>query len=377
MKWRILLICTAFLTLSYIQSQAEDEILLKTLLVKGNMVTDTDYILSYVTLKEGKTYNIDEIMDEINDSRENLEQTYLFTEVFFNDEFDENDNLILTIELKEKNYFLFGPAGYTGYQDDAFYFRNSVYVSYINLFGNSTHLYVELPFYENQGIVFMLQGRLKNVRYDFNIEYEHISNTSQDSVGIMPGLAYEITRNLFLGSSFLVNSADSDSFALYPFIEAGSRIRFPNDAKNWYYLRVSPYLGYNFTGTTFYGMEAHFNYYHDLLLRIIYQLKVKGALQGGEVPVNLLLLSDVRGTRFDGYSGDKWLSLTNEIHIPLPWDDAIIIVPFIDANIIGYTSVELLVGGGIGFHWYNLFQDPLVVEIAFGKGIMLNFQKRF
>jgi outer membrane protein assembly factor BamA len=377
MKWKILLICTAFVTLSYFYAKAEDEILLKTLLVKGNLVTDTEYVLSYVTLKEGKTYDIDEIMDEINKSRENLEQTNLFSEIFFNDAFDEEDNLILTIELKEKNYFLFGPGGYAGYQDDAFYFRNSLYVSYINLFGNSTNLYVELPVYENQGLIFMLQGRLKNVRYDFDIDYQHISLTSQDSVSIMPGLAFELSKNFFIGSNFLVNSANFDSFALYPFLESGSRLRFPHDAKRWYYLIVSPYLGYNFTGSTFYGMEARFNYYHDLLLRIIYQLKVKGAIQGGEVPHNLILSSDVRGTRFDSYSGDKWLSLTNEMHIPLPWDDAIVIVPFIDANIIGYTSVELLVGGGLGFHWYNLFQDPLVVEIAFGKGIMLNFQKRF
>jgi hypothetical protein len=376
MKWIVSLMCITFLALPLLNVHAEDEILIKKLIVKGNRVTDIDYILSYITLQEGKTYDIDGIMDEINKSRENLEQTKLFSEIFFNDEFDEEGNLILTIELKERNYFFFGPAGYSGYQDNEFYFRNSLYVSYQNLFGNKTLLFAEIPFYENQGVIFALQGRLKNARYDFDFEYEHDSLTAQDSVEFRPGLAFELERNLFIGTDFLVNSADFDSFALYPYFEAGSRTRFPSDAKSWFYIRCSPYWGYNFIGSSYYGIEARFNYYQDLFLKIIYQLKVKGALQGGEVPVNLILLSDVRGTLFDGYRGDKRLSLTNELHIPLPWDNSIVIVPFIDLNVIGYMSVDLLIGGGIGFHWYNLFQDPLVVEVAFGKGIMLNFQKR-
>jgi len=106
--------------------QDDDKITLKRLQIEGNKVTDTGYILSHVTLQEGMSYDIDTLMDEINRSRENLERTALFTEVFFNDEFDEQGNLLLTIAVKEKNYLFFGLGGYTGYEEDEFYFRNSL-----------------------------------------------------------------------------------------------------------------------------------------------------------------------------------------------------------------------------------------------------------
>ena len=69
--------------------------------------------------------------------------------------------------------------------------------------------------------------------------------------------------------------------------------------------------------------------------------------------------------------------MSNEFSVPLPWNNHFIIVPFVDTNVIGQDSLQFLIGGGIGLHWHTRFQDPLIMEIAFGKGIMLNFQNRF
>jgi outer membrane protein assembly factor BamA len=364
----------------------EDAILLERLQVEGNRVTDSSYLLSHVTLKEGVSYDIDALMDEINRSRENLERTGLFTEVFFNDELDEDDNLLLTITVKEKNYLFFGPGGQTGYEEDVFYFRNSLYLTYNNLFGNSTTIYAEVPFYENQGVRLLIQGGFNRSRYELDLEYEHRAGTNLDTMRVMPGFAYAIDRRLYIGVNVLINNATYNSFALYPYLELGSDERFSRELKSWYFLHISPYYGYNFQGidaadgenvtSSFYGIGARFSYFRDLLLKIVYQLKVNAELQSGGVPSNLVLESDARGTRFDAHTGDKKLSVTNEVHVPLPWEESIVIVPFIDLNVIGYNKMEALIGGGVGLHWYNRFQDPLIVEIAFGRGIMLNFQKR-
>ncbi|MBN2322702.1 MAG: hypothetical protein JXQ30_03125 [Spirochaetes bacterium] len=383
----VLLLTAAAVFLLYpVSAPGDDEevITLERIGIEGNSVTATDYILSCVTLAEGKTYDFDTLMDEINISRENLEQTGLFTEIFFDDQFDENDNLLLTVSVKEKNYLFFGLGGHSGIEAGDFYFRNSLYVAYKNLFGNRTSLYVELPFYEDQGLGFSVQGDVKKLRYALDLTYAHRSKTGEDSVRFRPGLGYAINPLFYLGADILVNNALYNSFGLYPFIELGSTERKNTDSRSWCFFRLSPYYSNNFEGgsgrvpetDSFYGVEAKFRYYRDLLLKIVYQLKLEAALQGGTVPHNLILQSDVRGTRFDDHYGDKKLSFTNELHVPLPWEESVVIVPFVDFNVIGYSDVELLLGGGIGVHWFTRFNDPLVFEIAFGRGFMLNFQKR-
>ncbi|MCK5568876.1 MAG: hypothetical protein KAJ15_04110, partial [Spirochaetes bacterium] len=118
MKRKILLF-TYVLTVFAISSIIADEenIFLKKLIIEGNSVTRESYVRSFITLKEGKIYKLDTIIDEINVSRENLERTNLFSSIFFDDELDEENNLTLTIRLKEKNYLLFGPDGYITYQN--------------------------------------------------------------------------------------------------------------------------------------------------------------------------------------------------------------------------------------------------------------------
>ena len=87
----------------------DDSIFLKKLNIKGNNRTRETYIRSFITLEEGKTYDLDTVLEKINESRSKLENTGLFANIFFNDELDDKNNLILTIQLREKKYLLFGP----------------------------------------------------------------------------------------------------------------------------------------------------------------------------------------------------------------------------------------------------------------------------
>jgi hypothetical protein len=69
--------------------------------------------------------------------------------------------------------------------------------------------------------------------------------------------------------------------------------------------------------------------------------------------------------------------LSNELKIPWPFNERINFVPFFDAGLIGTPEADFLSGGGLGLHLYTKYQDPIIIEIAIGKGYMLNFSKRY
>ena len=126
MNWKAHILPFIIFLLVFSSLIADDDIIfLKQLTIKGNKRTRETYVRSFITLEEGKTYDLDTVIEEINESRSKLEGTELFTNIFFNDELDDENNLILTVQLREKNYLLFGPGGYFIYEDKVFYFNNS------------------------------------------------------------------------------------------------------------------------------------------------------------------------------------------------------------------------------------------------------------
>lgn len=381
MKWKILL-CTFVLTGFAISSITADEenVFLKKLIIEGNSVTRERYVRSYITLKEGKIYELDAVIDEINTSRENLERTNLFSNIFFDDELDEENNLTLTIRLKEKNYLLFGPDGYITYQNNSIHINSLIYISHVNFFGRAAILSAHVPVYENLGCMIHYQDIVNKLRYTLDFEYINPVNEENSWFLFTPGAAYRADDNLFIGANFKLNRNVAASAIFSPYLEAGIKKRHSYKVKKWYFTSFSPYYGYNFNGSSLYGFESKLNHNWDLFFKIVYSLMVEVNIQEGEVPDNLILKSNVRGTHFDIYRGSKQVSISNELHIPLPWNNKFVIVPFLDSNLmdlIGYDNLQFLIGGGIGLHWFSRYQDPLIVEVAFGKGVMLNFQKRY
>ena len=59
-----------------------DNIYLRKIRIKGNKITKEQYVRQFITLEEGKTYDLDTILNEINLSRNNLEKTHLFSGIF-------------------------------------------------------------------------------------------------------------------------------------------------------------------------------------------------------------------------------------------------------------------------------------------------------
>ncbi len=378
MNWKAHIILVIIFLLAFSSLIAEDDIIfLKQLTIKGNKVTRETYIRSFITLEEGKTYDLDTIIEKINESRSKLEHTELFTNIFFDDELDDENNLILTVQLREKNYLLFGPEGYFIYEDKVFYFNNLLYLSYINMFGISDIISVYVPVYENAGILFNYSGSFNNkIFYMIDFKYLYSLRDGETWFSLSPGAGYRIKEDLNAGARLAINHHDFNTALFSPYIEIGTRDRRSSKIKTWYFTSITPYYGYNFNGTSMYGIDSGFHLYRDLFFKIVYSLNVDVNLQGGNVPDNLILKSNVRGTHFDLYQGNKRISLSNDLSVPLPWNNDLIIVPFVDTNVIGKDSLQFLIGGGIGLHWYTRFLDPFIMEIAFGKGIMLNFQKR-
>jgi len=356
---------------------ADEEFFLREILIEGNRVTKDKYIRDLITLEEGKHYNLEKIIDEINRSREKIERTGLFQNIFFDDVVDNENHVIITLRLKEKNYFFFGPSGFISYEKNEFVADAGLYAEYRNVFGNASTVLIEFPLYEYTGISLFFEHPYGGIKETFFLEYEYSSEERAGWISIVPGAALRLRQNMYAGLDFEVNHEDFTSFILSPYYENGFHKRHSYKTKFWYYYRVSPFFGFASESSSLYGVHSELNLYRDLLLRIVYSFSAEFDYQGGSVPDNRIYNSTVRGTVFRSFQGEKLFSVQNEFHIPLPWYPKLSVVPFLDLNYIGFDSLQFLVGGGIGLHWYNKYQNPLVVEIGFGKGVMLNFQRNF
>jgi hypothetical protein len=345
--------------------------------IAGNRITNEEYIRSFITLQEGRMYDLDGILSEINRSRDNLEKTDLFSQIFFNDEFDKKGNLSIVVQLKEKNYLFFGPTGFIVYEDEHIFSDAGLYFSYENLFGNGGIVYGEFPVYENVGMLLRVQGAQRKFILSAEVEYVRSLNDGDTFSRISPEATYRYRETLSFGILSSLNIDSGSSLLFQPFLETGRKKRYSLKMKRWAYGRFAPFYGFYFDTGSYYGADFEARFHRDLLLKILYNLRVGAVLQGGDVPENLILTADVRGTYPQSRTGNKLFSVVNEFHIPLPWEESVVIVPFIDANLLGYSSLDFFFGGGIGVHLFTKYQNPLVAEIAFGKGVMLNLRKRF
>jgi hypothetical protein len=370
--------------------------LLKKVYIEGNRTTGERFIQQKLTLEEGRIYEIEDLIDEINKSKTNLEKTGLFSKIFFNDEPGKTLSettpvyeLTIRIKLFEKNYFFFGPGGYLGFEKGEIYSNFSLYASYTNVFGNGTQFYSEIPVYQNRGIAFEQRGKGEKVYYNAGFEYRDDRMIMEKNWTMAGGIGFSLKEHLLTGMDIHLHHSDSmnstepvTSIIIYPYLEHGSHERSTQKQKRWHYVNIRPIIGYNFkdhfteTNTSFLGIEGRFEVFYDLLLNIIYTPGIYIFTGTGEFPKKYLAYSTVRGTLFTEYTGNYLLSITNELNVPLPTNPRYVFVPFIDTNLIGDGGPEFLAGGGIGLRLYTRFQDPLIIDLAFGKGIMINFQSR-
>jgi hypothetical protein len=371
---------------------AKDDVYLLRIDIEGNQVTRTAFIRDLLTMRERTSYSFDEIIDEINRSRENLERTGLFSYVFFNDALDEQNNLTLTVQLRENNYLFFGLSGYLGYEDDEFHSVSSLYLDYTNLLGNASRLYLEVPFYRDYGIIARFNGRDGGLRYAVGIDARYDYFWDLYVQKFVLNLGYAFSEKFLLSTDIHVHRESPRGSELtnlsnifLPFLQWGY-VRRPNSKqRKWHSLRLRPYFGINLESiaeserSTFQGIFGRVSFNWDLFLKIVYSLDLYGEYQSGDVPFDYIIQSNIRGTYFDAYRGSYLVSARNNLDFPLPTNTNIRFVPLLDFGVIGDEAqgAEFLIGGGLGLHWYTRFQNPFVFEVAYGKGLMVNLTKRF
>jgi outer membrane protein assembly factor BamA len=382
---------TLFLLFSFlIPVIADDAIYLDRIAVEGNSVTREDLIRSLLTLQAGQIYDLDRVIDEINTSRQNLEKTGLFVSVFFNDELDDENNLALTVQVREKNYLYFGLAGYLGFEDKEFYSATSLYLDYTNVHGNGSLFYLEIPFYRDYGVIARYVGNPGRLQYKVGIDVRYDYFYDQDIQKLIAGLGYNFSERFLLGAD-IHSSRESPrlgsdsilSFVFFPYLRWGLDRRYVTKQKKWHNLFLTPYVGINVPNesdsdnTEFIGIDSRLSLNWDVLLQIVYSLNIYASFQEGTVSNEYKVESNIRGTYYDAHTGNYRLTFINNFDFPWPTYNRIHLVPFIDYGMIGDDEVEFLLGGGIGLHWYTKYQDPLVFEVAYGEKLMINLSKNF
>ncbi|RKX95610.1 MAG: hypothetical protein DRP55_10280, partial [Spirochaetes bacterium] len=255
-KPTIFMFFALIISLFLVQTLKADNVFLKKINVVGNRITKTSYILEKVTLEPGKTYDIDDLMDQMSIIKSDLLQTGLFENLYFDDQLDNNKNLILTIKVKEKNYLFLGPEGEIYYKKSG----NpdiSVYLEYVNLLGLNNKIKVSFPIYENRGL--FINYRSDNQRkliFESSVELKKLRSDpviTEDYLTTNFYLIYNGLSNFYnLGSGLTYNRYIDSAFILFPFIEFGS-LKKPEDKDSWLYSRELIDIGYGENNDLIYG----------------------------------------------------------------------------------------------------------------------------
>ncbi len=370
---KLIRLCLLFIALSATTILA-DQVYLKDLRITGNRITKKEYIMRLIDLKVNKSYDVDRLMDKMSIIKDRLYSTGLFENVFFDDQIDENNNLILTVKLREKNYLHFGPSGRIYYKD-ALYPDIGLYIDYLNLLGRNNRLYINTPMYENQGIAIKFQNDpMRNYQFTALLKYlvdksNRVSESSIKSFTVVPEITFSVFNDFEIGSSFTYNRYNGSSFLFAPELSYSSNQK----SKRHITLDTSIILGAGEQKSVIYGISSRANYKQELLLQMSLKVNALMDFLDGDVPKNLELTNRSRGYPYGYLSGNKRFYFTSEISFPLPWSPNISIAIFVDSDIIGYNNLKSILSGGAGLKLYSRFFNPLNIDLIVGKGIEINF----
>ncbi len=344
-------------------------IFLKKIKISGNRITKTQYIMKFIDLKTSKWYKIDNLMDKMSIIKEKLFNTGLFESILYDDQIDDNNNLILTIKVKEKNYLHFGPSGYI-YLKDTVNPKLGIYFDYTNLFGKNNHININVLMYKYQGLFIRYENDTMN-RLRFSSLVGYLKN-STDTINVSPEILYGIFDSLNIGIGFLYNKNVGNSYIFYPKFQ----YKCLKDSKITLNTKISFPIGIGENSNLNYGLSSQITYKKELLLQIVSKTSVSLDYLDGNIPENLILSNKARGYPENFIKGNRRLSLSSELYAPLPWFPEFYVDAFVDSDILGYNSIKIIVSGGIGLRWYNRFFNPLSIDIAIGKGFEINFNKK-
>lgn len=354
-------------------------VFIKKIVIKGNKRTTTEIIRERITIDEKQSYTLEDIIDEINRSRNNILSTGLFNDVFFDDVLDEYGNLELYVEVDEKNYFKLIPSGFVYVDKNKVHFHNSLFYEDVNFKGNKSKLKTKVSIYDAKGIEFgYSSSQLKDLWVEINLGYIDSAHYPDQYCYISPAIKYNISGGFNLGFGIEAGKMGNT----YLGIESPLRINKNNkELKSSFSMDFVPQLLFNHNDSPGYLLKIDGKYQKELMLQITNLLYGEINLAGGIIPERKIITSRARGNDPFNYTGNFRFSITEEILMPLIFNYNIKIGLFFDGDIIGDTQSlnfgKVLVGGGFSFRWYHYILNPLYIDIALGKGVMLNFTTMF
>lgn len=361
----------------------QEKIYVKKIIIKGNTRTRTEIIKDRITIREKEIYPLDTIVDEINNSRNNILSTGLFSDVYFDDVFDDNGNLELYVEVTEKRFLNITPSGFIYLDKNQTHFHNSLYFKDVNFRGNKSILQTIVYIYDSPGVELGYSSSyLKPFKINVYSGYINSTHYSNVSYYISPTAVYDISRKLNLSFSIEFGKAGDFYMAL------GTPVSFnkaKDELKNSFSINFIPQLILNRNNESGYLIIFEGRYTKKLMLQIKNMVYGEMAFSQGRIPDRKKIISRARGYDPFNYTGNFRFSVTEELSMPFIFNYDIELGLFFDGDIIGdipgdpqsTNPSKFLIGGGISFRWYHSILNPLRIDLALGKGLMINFSERF
>lgn len=387
-KKTALVIAVCFIPFAF-TSQAENEWVVEEVEVVGNDWTKSEIVLREFGFRPGEALEEDDLLDLLLVGQERLERLSLFTEVFLDQEIISEGKIKIIIEVRERWNLELAPAGSYYLQGDELKARGFLHLRDRNFLGYGQKLDLKVHYLADYGLeVSWLEPSLASSPWILELEGVYLLGSYQDQIdryGGAVGLGYGFAPDLKIGSSFRYQGVKQKEVqalapvaALHPYLRWGHAERPDSRERFWNLLALEGEFASTILGGSedYAKLEVGYSFYRDLLLQIVAALSLAAGIGFGEVPSYELFTNQVRGWDAQDAVGDLSLDLSSELRVPVPLYQFLQIVFFLDMGAIGardrISLDDTSVGGGVGLRWFNLLQDPLRLDIGWGKGAKLH-----
>ena len=387
-KRTIFIIPVCFILLS-LHSQADNEWVVEEVVVRGNTWTNKEVILREIGISQGDVLEEEVLLDQLLKGKDRLDRSGLFAEVFLDQEIVEEGKIKVIVEVRERWNIDIAPGGLYYLDSAGFKARGFLHVRDRNFLGYAQELNLKAHYLADYGLeVNWRESRLASSSWTLELGAVYLVANYQDRVdrlGGNIGFGYTFSPDLKVGSRYRYESikprggqAASSVAGLYPYLKWGYNER-PDPKERFWNLFVlesevaSSILG---GGEDYAKLKASYSFFRDLFLQIVAAMSLSGGVGYGNIPPYELFTAQVRGWDAYAMTGDISLSVSSELRVPIPFYQFLQVALFLDAGAVGkkdgLSLGDTAVGGGVGLRWFNTLQNPLRLDVGWGRGVSLN-----
>ena len=373
-----------------LHSQADNKWVVEEVVVRGNTWTKKDIVLRELGIRPEEALEEEELLDRLLSGKDRLERSGLFTEVFLDQEIVEEGKIKIIVEVEERWNVEIAPGGsYYLNEKGESRARGFLHVRDRNFLGYGQELDLRVHYIADYGFeANWMEPYLVSSSWNLELGAVYLLGSYQDQVdrlGGALGLGYSFAPDLKGGSTYRYQSVNprggqtrSTLAGLNPYLKWGHADRPNPKERFWNLLVLESEVDSRFLGGSedYVKLKTSYSLFRDLLLRIVAAISLSAGVGYGNIPTYELFTNQVRGWDTYDMTGDLSLNLDSELRIPIPLYEFLQVVLFLDAGALGgkdkLSLVGTAVGGGVGLRWFNVVQNPLRLDIAWGNGLKLH-----